>query len=183
MAAPQEKLADSLEALHQLQEKGGVTIRAASQRAQYLSLSAGRAQVWCADITYLPMRRGFLYLVAIMDWVTRSVLAWRNGSPSTITSDLTLLMADNHPLWSTSTGSKPTSRRRVIFLNRSNMDKCDGLARDEISAGTTRSGCPQGRSGTGLDYRARSATGAVVRNEVAGAESSVEGGAGTTGCS
>jgi putative transposase len=34
-------------------------------------------QVWCADITYLPMRRGFLYLVAIMDWQTRKVLAWR----------------------------------------------------------------------------------------------------------
>ncbi|WP_136637801.1 DDE-type integrase/transposase/recombinase [Pseudooceanicola onchidii] len=34
-------------------------------------------QVWCADITYLPMRRGFLYLVAIMDWFTRKVLTWR----------------------------------------------------------------------------------------------------------
>jgi len=34
-------------------------------------------QVWCADITYLPMRRGFLYLVAVMDWYTRKVLAWR----------------------------------------------------------------------------------------------------------
>ena len=34
-------------------------------------------QVWCADITYLPMRRGFLYLVAVMDWATRKVLAWR----------------------------------------------------------------------------------------------------------
>ena len=32
---------------------------------------------WCADITYIPMRRGFLYLVAIMDWASRSVLAWR----------------------------------------------------------------------------------------------------------
>jgi putative transposase len=32
-------------------------------------------QVWCADITYLPMRKGFLYLVAIMDWFTRKVLA------------------------------------------------------------------------------------------------------------
>ena len=28
-------------------------------------------QVWCADLTYIPMRRGFLYLVAIMDWATR----------------------------------------------------------------------------------------------------------------
>jgi putative transposase len=34
-------------------------------------------QVWCADIPYLPMGKGFLYLVAIMDWHTRKVLAWR----------------------------------------------------------------------------------------------------------
>src|ERR1700710_2368801 len=36
-------------------------------------------QVWCADITYIPMRRGFLYLVAIMDWTTRKVLSWRGA--------------------------------------------------------------------------------------------------------
>ena len=34
-------------------------------------------QVWCADITYIPMRRGFLYLVAVMDWTSRKVLSWR----------------------------------------------------------------------------------------------------------
>jgi putative transposase len=34
-------------------------------------------QVWCADICYIPMRRGFLYLVAIMDWASRKVLSWR----------------------------------------------------------------------------------------------------------
>jgi putative transposase len=34
-------------------------------------------QVWAADITYLPVRRGFLYLVAVMDWSSRAVLAWR----------------------------------------------------------------------------------------------------------
>jgi putative transposase len=34
-------------------------------------------QVWTADITYLPMARGFLYLVAIMDWHSRYVLSWR----------------------------------------------------------------------------------------------------------
>jgi putative transposase len=33
--------------------------------------------VWAADITYLPMQRGFLYLVAIIDWASRAVLAWR----------------------------------------------------------------------------------------------------------
>ena len=34
-------------------------------------------QVWAADITYLPMARGFLYLVAVMDWHSRYVVAWR----------------------------------------------------------------------------------------------------------
>jgi len=34
-------------------------------------------QVWAADITYIPMARGFLYLVAVMDWCSRYVLAWR----------------------------------------------------------------------------------------------------------
>ncbi len=34
-------------------------------------------QVWCSDITYIPMRKGFLYLVAIMDWHSRKVLSWR----------------------------------------------------------------------------------------------------------
>jgi len=33
--------------------------------------------VWCADITYIPLQRGFLYLVAIMDWYSRKVLSWR----------------------------------------------------------------------------------------------------------
>src|ERR1700735_292032 len=34
-------------------------------------------QVWCADITYIPMAKGFVYLVAVMDWYSRRVLAWR----------------------------------------------------------------------------------------------------------
>lgn len=34
-------------------------------------------QVWATDITYIPMARGFVYLVAIVDWFTRRVLAWR----------------------------------------------------------------------------------------------------------
>jgi putative transposase len=41
-------------------------------------LSIGRPnQVWCADITYIPMAKGFVYLVAVMDWFSRRVLAWR----------------------------------------------------------------------------------------------------------
>jgi putative transposase len=42
------------------------------------NLDISRAnQVWAADITYIPMARGFCYLVAIMDWASRKVLAWR----------------------------------------------------------------------------------------------------------
>lgn len=41
--------------------------------------------VWCADITYIPIRRGFLYLVAIMDWYSRKVLTWRLSN--TMTTD------------------------------------------------------------------------------------------------
>jgi putative transposase len=37
-------------------------------------------EAWCADITYIPMERGFAYLVAVMDWHTRAVLSWRLGN-------------------------------------------------------------------------------------------------------
>jgi putative transposase len=42
-------------------------------------------QVWATDITYIPMRRGFVYLVAIVDWTSRRVLAWRLSN--TLTTD------------------------------------------------------------------------------------------------
>ena len=41
-------------------------------------------QVWAMDITYLPMRHGFLYLVAVLDWATRRVLAWRLSNTMTV---------------------------------------------------------------------------------------------------
>ena len=58
------------------------TSRPAKGQQPYPDLLRGLAidrpnPVWCADITYLFMRRGFLYLVAIMDWHGRRVLSWR----------------------------------------------------------------------------------------------------------
>jgi transposase InsO family protein len=47
-------------------------------------------QVWASDITYIPMRRGFLYLVAIIDWATRRVLSWRLSNSLTAGSAWTL---------------------------------------------------------------------------------------------
>jgi putative transposase len=42
-------------------------------------------QAWALDITYLPMKRGFVYLVAVLDWATRKVLAWQLSN--TLTAD------------------------------------------------------------------------------------------------
>jgi putative transposase len=44
--------------------------------------------VWATDITYIPMRRGFIYLCAVLDWATRRVLSWRLSN--TLTTDFCL---------------------------------------------------------------------------------------------
>lgn len=46
-------------------------------------------QVWCADITYLPMKRGFMYLVAVMDRYSRRVLSWRVPNTLAATASFT----------------------------------------------------------------------------------------------
>ena len=56
--------------------------QAASRAQVYPYLLRGKTidqanQVWAADVTYIPMQQGFLYLVAIIDWATRRVLSWR----------------------------------------------------------------------------------------------------------
>ncbi len=58
------------------------TSKAATAHKIYPYLLGGIAiervnQVWCSDVTYIPMAKGFLYVVVIMDWVSRAVLAWR----------------------------------------------------------------------------------------------------------
>ena len=58
------------------------TSRPAPENKVYPDLLGGLSitrvnQVWCADITYMPMARGFVYLVAIIDWHSRAVLAWQ----------------------------------------------------------------------------------------------------------
>ena len=58
------------------------TSKAAAEHKIYPYLLGGIAigrvnQVWCSDVTYIAMAKGFLYLVVVMDWVSRAVLAWR----------------------------------------------------------------------------------------------------------
>jgi putative transposase len=45
-------------------------------------------QVWAADITYIPTRRGFLYLFAVMDWSARRILTWRLSNTLTASSSV-----------------------------------------------------------------------------------------------
>jgi putative transposase len=83
-------------------------------------------QVWCADMTYLPMRRGFLYLVAVMDWATRKVLAWRVSNTMDVEFCLEVLgeaMArfGQPEIFNTDQGSQFTSPRFTSVLQRAGV--------------------------------------------------------------
>ena len=72
-------------------------------------------QVWSADITYIPLARGFLYLVAIMDWSSRKVLAWRLSNTMDVQFCVDALeeALDRHgrpEIFNTDQGSQFTSR-------------------------------------------------------------------------
>ena len=77
-------------------------------------------QVWAADITYLPMARGFLYLVAVMDWHSRYVLAW--GLSNTLEAGfcaeaLEEALAQGQPeVFNTDQGSQFTSQEFTLVL-------------------------------------------------------------------
>ena len=72
-------------------------------------------QAWCADITYIPMQRGFLYLVAVMDWFSRAVLSW--ALSNTLDTEFCLLAVEEAlegfgppEIFNTDQGSQFTSR-------------------------------------------------------------------------
>jgi putative transposase len=77
-------------------------------------------QVWSADITYVPLRHGFMYLVAILDWHSRYVLAWRLSN--TLDSEFcveALREALRHgppEIFNTDQGTQFTSRAFTIVL-------------------------------------------------------------------
>ena len=78
-------------------------------------------QVWAADITYLPMTRGFVYLFAVMDWASRRVLAWRLSN--TLTTDFcieavqeALVRYGNPDIFNTDQGCQFTSQEFTGLL-------------------------------------------------------------------
>ena len=83
-------------------------------------------QVWCADITYIPLQRGFLYLVAVMDWVSRCVLAWELSN--TLDSEFCVLALEEaleaHPapdIFNTDQGSQFTAQVFTGCLEAANV--------------------------------------------------------------
>ena len=91
--------------------------------------------VWCADITYIPMQKGFLYLVAIMDWATRHVLSWRLSN--TMDADFCVealkeaIATYGQPkIFNTDQGSQFTSGDFIDVLNDHDIDiSMDGRER------------------------------------------------------
>ncbi len=83
-------------------------------------------QVWCADITYIPMRRGFLYVVAVMDWATRKVLSWRLSNTMDVEFCIAALeeaLAHYGPpeIFNTDQGSQFTSPRFTGILTKAGV--------------------------------------------------------------
>ena len=56
-------------------------------------------QVWTTDITHLPMRRGFLYLVAVMDWYSRKILACKLSNTMHAEFCVSALQGSHRPIW------------------------------------------------------------------------------------
>ena len=91
--------------------------------------------VWAADITYLPMSRGFCYLVAIMDWASRRVLAWRLSNTMDVSFCLEALeeaLASYGPpeIFNTDQGSQFTSEAFTDMLDAQSVKiSMDGKGR------------------------------------------------------
>lgn len=83
-------------------------------------------QVWCTDITYIPMRRGFLYLVVVMDWYSRKCLSWRLSN--TLDTDFCIAAVEEAiarygapEILNTDQGSQFTSHDFTEVLKKANV--------------------------------------------------------------
>jgi putative transposase len=91
-------------------------------------------QVWCADITYIPIGRGFLYLVAIMDWASRAVFSWRlsntmDGSFCVSALEEALARFGKPDIFNTDQGSQFTSAAFTGTLAAAGRTHLDGRPR------------------------------------------------------
>jgi putative transposase len=82
-------------------------------------------QVWCSDITYVPLRCGYLYLVAVMDWYSRHVLSWRLSNTldaAFCVAAVEAALAHGQPeIFNTDQGSQFTSEAFTSLLIRNRV--------------------------------------------------------------
>jgi putative transposase len=83
-------------------------------------------QVWCTDITYLPTKSGFMYLIAVMDWYSRKVLSWRISNTMDINFCIEALeqAIDNYGvpiIFNTDQGSQFTSFEFTNILHKNKI--------------------------------------------------------------
>lgn len=124
--------------LQSIAPKPRTTIRAPGQ-AVYPYLLRGLAitrpnHVWACDITYVPMQRGYLYLVAVMDWFSRHVLAWRLSNSMEVEFCLEALdealLGGRPEIFNTDQGSQFTSREFTSRLSQASIAiSMDGAGR------------------------------------------------------
>jgi len=92
-------------------------------------------EVWCTDITYIPMQKGFMYLIAIMDWHSRKVLSWRVSNSLDVRFCIEALeeALKNHPtpeIFNTDQGSQFTCKEFINILKNNNIQiSMDGKGR------------------------------------------------------
>jgi len=92
-------------------------------------------QVWCTDITYIPFAKGFMYLVAIMDWHSRKVLSWRLSNTMTVdfcvaALEEALALFGTPEIFNTDQGSQFTAHPFVkVLLDSGVQVSMDGVGR------------------------------------------------------
>jgi putative transposase len=92
-------------------------------------------QVWCTDITYIPFAKGFMYLVAIMDWHSRKVLSWRLSNTMTVdfcvaALEEALALFATPEIFNTDQGSQFTAHPFVkVLLDSGVQVSMDGVGR------------------------------------------------------
>jgi len=92
-------------------------------------------QVWCSDITYIPIQRGYLYLTAIKDWYSRKVLSWRLSNTLDPSFCVSALEEAIHKygvpeIFNTDQGSQYTSKDFIDILKSNNIKiSMDGKGR------------------------------------------------------
>lgn len=110
------------------------------------------SHVWAADITYIPMRRGFVYLFAVQDWASRRALSWRLSN--TMTTDFCIEAVDEAiarfgtpEIFNTDQGSQFTSMEFTGLL------KQHGIAISMDGKGCWRVMCSSSASGAASKMR------------------------------